>query len=394
MEKVGQSEPCPCGSGLEYKRCHGSVVDPKKSPGNMPLDATTMTVPIGGFPAQHQQMHQIFRFNGDDPRNNLPVEGAPGSYEVVFVLRRPGYPLLPERQISFSTGHLGDSHLAISKPAFKPPGNEDADQIRLYAGTEDGRFEFVGTPNSRGFLGKLTSLPFKANSRLHAEEIAYRALAGSLSNLSLQLDIPLEIAQTETKERLTHNVHISFVSPHIEAPLAVNPATTLMTEYRGIASLYREAMNTNSPVFQFLCFYKIIEALRARRKRLERQAKKAGTAYVAPTEVLPTSHADIRVWLNALFYARPEWDLFALDSAVPAELRGKTISSVVEDVLGPIRVDVAHALFRGTKNELNISADELLHTQRITKVLPLTKCIVRRMLKNDFPSEFLNHLPG
>ena len=25
MEKVGRNDPCPCGSGLKYKQCHGKL---------------------------------------------------------------------------------------------------------------------------------------------------------------------------------------------------------------------------------------------------------------------------------------------------------------------------------------------------------------------------------
>jgi SEC-C motif len=101
MAKIGRNDACPCGSGLKYKRCHGSVVEPKTAPGNLALGATQAGLQIAGFPGQHQQFHQIFRFKEGDPRNDLPIEGAPGDYKVVFVLKRPGYPLHPERQISF-----------------------------------------------------------------------------------------------------------------------------------------------------------------------------------------------------------------------------------------------------------------------------------------------------
>lgn len=392
--KVGRNDPCPCGSGLKYKRCHGSVVDPKLSVGNAPLNATAAGAILGGFPGQHQQFHAIFRFKEGDPRNDLPVMGAPGDYEVTFVLRRPGFPLLPEKQISFSVGHLGDSHLAIAKPAFAPPGAPDADQILIHASNEDGHFEFVGTPNKKGFLGKLTTRPFRARDRQHAEEIAYRALAPSLSEFSMHLDIPLEIGQIETKDLLTHSSHISLVTPQMEVPFAVNPTSAMLADYRGVASLYREALNSNSPVYQFLCFFKIIEALRARRKRMAREAKKIGKFYTPPVETLPRSPAEIKVWLDALFYARPEWDLMAVDSAVPADARGKTFDEVVEIVLRPLRVNVAHALFLDSGGELTSSSDDLLDRRKITQRLPLTKCIVRRMLKNEFAPSFLGHLPG
>jgi hypothetical protein len=243
-------------------------------------------------------------------------------------------------------------------------------------------------------LGKLTSRPFQAQNRLQAEEVAFRALAPSLSEFSLQLDIPLEIAQIETKDLLTENCHVTFTVPFPNVGMVVVPLSRTRPDFRGVASLYREGLNANSPVYQFLCLFKIIEALEARKKRLLRDVKHGGAGYTLPAEVLPTSYGEIRTWLDALFYARPAWDFTAMDSAVPAEVRGKSFDDVIKELLNPQRVHVAHALFEDGGRELTISCDDLLDTRKIAKLIPLTKCIARRMLKTDFPAEFLAHLPG
>ena len=160
---MSEAEPkdhlCPCGSGLSYRRCHGSVL---KNPGEIPLgkgdpNAPEERVSLVGFPGTYQTLHMLYRFKGDDPRNTLPLGGSPGLYEVTFVLQRPGYKLQQEHQLSFSSGLRGDSHLAISKPAFSPPGNPDADQILIGGITEDGQFQFTGFPNEKGYLGKIVT---------------------------------------------------------------------------------------------------------------------------------------------------------------------------------------------------------------------------------------------
>ena len=281
-------------------------------------------------------------------------------YEVVFVLKRPSFPLVGERQVSFSSGLSGDSHLAICQPAFTPPGGPDVDRILLKSAEDDGQFEFIGTANPRGFLGKLTSRPIQAQNRFHAEEVAFRALAPSLSEFSLQLDIPLEIAQIETRDLFTENCHVTFTVPFPDVPMVVAPVSKTLPDFRGVASLYREVLNANSPVYQFLCLFKIIEALKVRRKKRHRHAKRSGAAYKSPAEILPTSYGEIRIWLDALFYARPAWDLTALDSAVPREVRGKTFDEVITESLNPLRVNVAHALFEDAGRELTISYDDLL----------------------------------
>ena len=395
MSAVAPEDPlCPCGSGLKLKRCHGSIIDPAKAAGNLPLNATAFRAGLAGFPGQLQQMHVVNQFPDDDPRSSVPAQGTPGLYEVVFVLKRPGFPLVGERQVSFSNGLLGDSHLGIRPPAYTPPGGHDVDRILLQAVGHDGRFEFIGTANQKGFLGKITSRPIQARDRFHAEELAYRALAPSLSEFSLQLDIPLEIAQIETKDLSTESCHVTITVPYFDVPMIVAPQSRTEPDFRGIASLYREALNSNSPVYQFLCLFKIIEALRARRKKIQRAAKATGTAYtpVAP-EFFPATHREIRVWLEALFYVRPEWSLVALDSAVPSEVRGKSFDEVVANLLKPLRDNIAHALFEDTGLELTISYDDLPDTRKIAKFVPLVKCIVRRMMKTDFHAEFLAHVP-
>jgi hypothetical protein len=57
-------------------------------------------------------------------------------------------------------------------------------------------------------------------------------------------------------------------------------------------------------------------------------------------------------------------------------------------------VNIAHALFEDTGRELTISYDDLLDTRKIAKLVPVIKCIVRRMMKSDFRGEFLAHVPN
>lgn len=142
---------------------------------------------------------------------------------------------------------------SVSPPIF-PPGNPDADQVYIYGQTEDGTFEFKGFPNDKGFLGKLVTTPFQAKSRAHAEEIAYRAIASPLSSMSLHLDIPLEVGHRETKELATGSIQISFVSPYLEAPMAISSAACSSLSSAAML-LYTEkpstriALSTNS----FVC---------------------------------------------------------------------------------------------------------------------------------------------
>ena len=396
MAKVGRNEQCPCGSGKKYKRCCGNVTRPQKVE-NRPTQPD-VTKPsrtdllLTGLPAQRQHVTTVFKFKPpDDPRNNFSPQGIPGEYVVTFILNRPGYNLLLERQYSFATGLRGNSHLAITKPAFTPPGDPDADEIQITARTEDGEFVLRGLPNDAGFLGKIESAPFRANSFSDAEEKAYRAVAPSLSNWAAHLDIPLNVYQVDSKHVATGNSRMSMSTPVWEVPFSVAPTAELKPEFRGYVSLYREALGSNSSVYTFLCLFKIIEGIQSRQRHLAIEAKKAGVAFTRPRRRVPERQEERIPWLNAIFPVHQTWDPMALDSIFQPESLGKKFGDVIDNILTPLRVDIAHAL-SSKSGDLTLSVDDLLHIQKVNKWLPLTKCIVRRMLKDEFPEEFLSYL--
>ena len=73
-----------------------------------------------------------------------------------------------------------------------------------------------------------------------------------------------------------------------------------------------------------------------------------------------------------------------------SEARGKKFTRIIDDYLRPLRVRIAHAVL--DSGALTLSADEEMDIQQVFKWLALTRCIVRHMLKSDFPSEFLPYI--
>ncbi len=346
-----------------------------------------------GLPGEEQRISFVPVFaDSRDRRNFGGPEGLPGEYQVTFILSRPGFSLLPERQFSWSDSLEGNSHLAITKPAFSPPNAPDALGINIYADTPDGHFEFMGFPNKDGYLGKIETKPFQAQGMSDAQPKAYRALAPSLSNWSAHLDIPLYISQIDTVELRNRNIQMRVSSPFWEVPFSVVPQQQLTPEFRGFASLYREALNSNSPVYRFLCLFKIVDGILERRRGVAAEAKAAGVGFTRPPEAIPATAAGFVPWLNAIFPIRPEsgWDEMLLSSIFLKEILGKGIKHIIDSELYPLRNAVAHAL--SESGELTLSVDEMLHSEKVNRWLPLTKCIVRRMLKNEFPNEFLSYL--
>ena len=255
--------------------------------------------------------------------NAAQPTGAPGQYEVTFVLSRPGFALQAEYKYAFAGLVKGDSHLAITKPAFVNPQG-DFDQIRIDGTSPDGQFRFTGWPNDGGFLGTVVSDQFPADGFHDAERKAYRALVPSFSYWSAELDIPLSVHQIESTECATGNKQTSVLPAYPAVPWSVMPIAQLENEFLGCASIYREALNTNSPPYRYLCLYKIIEGILGRRARLASEAKRLGLQPRSfQLERVPSNKEDFVPWLNGIFSIRPRrWDEMALDQIFATSVIG------------------------------------------------------------------------
>jgi hypothetical protein len=329
--------------------------------------------------------------------------GSPGLYSGVLTLSRPGIRPLPEYEQRPSAALLGDSHIAIAKPAYSPPTTPDATEIRM---TSAEGVVFSGLPNPRGFLSGFAVYPFQADNFMDAYVKAYARVAPSLSMWSAHLDVPIHVFQVDLLEIATGNTMIGYVNPFPELPLAIPPGLNTDDHFTALVSIYREALNSNSLPYQFLCFFKIAEVLLRRRDRLRKAADRGGAPYVERIEVVPADEGAFERWLGAIFpLAAPTDEPFKTmyyETFLPADARGKTFGELLlgvgksrKGVLEEVRDLIAHALTsaeRGQPFEL-VNLDDRLFHRRVHHWLPLMKVVARRMLKTDFPGEFVAHLP-
>ncbi len=396
MSKTGRNDPCPCGSGKKYKRCHGRASAPEGSYLAAKADRSKLAKPsinLGhmGLPGFAQAIVMVPSYADlNDPRNKGGPQGQPGRYEVTFVFQRPGYPISPETAPSFAEGLTGDSHLAIAKPAIIDP-EWSWTNIRIRSRFENEDFLYEGVPNERGFLSKIITV-CNAATLLDAHRKASAALHPAISQWSLTLDIPVAIYQTDVKELSTGATRMTFLPPYPVASFGIIPSGELPPELMGYASIYREALLSNSHLYQFLCYFKIIESIRARRDRLVAERRAAGISLVQPLEKIPVDEASLVPWLESIFPVRPsKWDKMIIESILLPEAIGKTFTFISDNVFAEVRNNVAHALFEG--GELSISIDDQLKMERIHRWLPVARCMERRMLKNEFRDVLLSGLP-
>jgi len=316
-----------------------------------------------------------------DPRNQGGPDGLPGAYKVTLTLARPGMQLGTEGQHVQEQQLRGDSYVAIAPPAIRHQTLVQWDRFDVIANTPEGQVRFEGSPNDAGFLAKFQCT---VNASKFSDAIfkATRILTPALSNISAQLDTPIEIRQTDAVELRTGATSTRINTAPNFVAIAIPPNLNPSEEYRAYASLYREAAISTSLRYQFLCYYKIIDGIYARRRRI-------GKA-IRPPEKMPLTLRDGDAWLRAIFPPPVEIDEFILENTFPAEILGKKVANVFERNLQPIRVRIAHAVLQS--GELVQSPDEPEEEREIIKWLPLTKCIARRLLKNEFPLEFLSYL--
>jgi hypothetical protein len=344
-------------------------------------DETNTQLNLGGAYGHRVEVTLVPDFPDGDPRNIPPPNGTLTPYRVVFVLHRPGVPLSGEYEFSMAPDREGNSHLILRAPAA---------MIRVDHVDETNRpGTFTVHPNKSGFLGRVEA-QLDATSFDDALQAAYSGMASILSSWSLHLDVPLRVFQVICTQEATARTITSVVVPFPERPLVVRTRSHSTRELRAHASLYREALNSNSAPYQYLCLYKIIEGIRLRRVHVRNSPARTNRDAVRASEVVPRTEEEFVPWLNRLYYVRPIWQTADFKTLFPPPVRRWKFGRIVDETLLPLRDSVAHALTE--KGAVRLSVDEFLHTRAVEAWLPLTKLMARRMLKNEFPDEFLADL--
>jgi hypothetical protein len=338
-----------------------------------------------GIPGEEHNLWVVPLKEGQKPPSPKELRGQPGKYKIQLLLSRPGYPLTAEREFKFIDEMVGESHVAIAKP-LKQRGPDDVDRVLLEATGGGKQIRFTGLPNDNGYLGKLVVDELLAQNFADAETQAYQSLAPFLSGWSLHLDIPVHVETVQVTDLQTHTSSLRVRTPHFEMTFAGGLSPLLSDDFCQYASLYREGLNSNSGYYRFLCFYKIIESIPLHRSRINNAARQSGKQVRSFREVIPSTKDGLLALLKDLYPWRMQWDDFALEQIVPAEVAGKKIGWVREKHLYPLRVGIAHALL--DSGEVRITLDKLEQIQEVNKWLPLCRILARLLLRNEFPDEF------
>ncbi len=384
-----------CGSGRAFKNCHGQDLVAPKLVRVMPEQIRVPHYPDDEdhfFKAPgYTYMTFAFLYEDEEAPRTSPL-GEPGHYEVTFTLLQTGQasekltdPAEISRIVEVQNEKItGDSHLVLCMPEAAPTSADDETGVvvPISVNRPDGSaddVEIILKPNQHGRLHKLF-VRLQAKDFSDAERRAYFEASTLLSDLAFQLDIPLHMAHTYVKETSTKHARVGFVRQFGYKGLANLPSFQSSSEgfgtgmrphpYPALTSIYREALNSESPFYQFLCFCRVIQRLKETlRPRWERIISRHDRT------LLPTYRKHEKF---------PKEDQEA--ERFPDGVRGKKFYKVYDDNLRPLRNGIGHMFLEDMKDESSTerSTDEYDFVSEVYSYLPVAHHVSRTMIENDF----------
>lgn len=343
---------CICGSSNSYDDCCGSVF------GAVERDYGRVEIALfGGACIGGLRIYATLGRKLGDGR------GQPGEYAVVFILSNPGdAPVAPG---IVQIAPRGDSHIVIGPGKVVRVTSSDPEQQNL---------EFIGRVNEAGRLARMELARLTAATCYDAARRAEFAFARLLDRWALEYDVGISIMQVNVIERATLNCQVGTTMPFPDVRLDAANQGSRSVEFANLSALYREGLVSSSVLYEFLCLFKIVEALR--------KLKPSGASMQTPGERIPDDAAQFVEWVE-FAYHRGACDSMSTSLLFVPEVRGKKVNTVIE-TLRPLRVAIAHAL------SLDGDAlDSVFTLEGKTRYwLPILRCIARRRMKQTFPAEF------
>ena len=175
-----------------------------------------------------------------------PPSGSHGSYEVVFVLGVPGVS-------GVATALDFDGMLAGGDSLLQGSGL----RVDLESLDRSSRYGARIIPNSHGRLAQVR-LTVTAGDFSSASKEAFDAVMPVLSRIAFEADTPIEVTGVLLTEQVTQTRRFGATLVGAVQP-APELAGDITPELRSFLAAYREGLNANSPLYQVLSFYKVIE---------------------------------------------------------------------------------------------------------------------------------------
>ena len=238
--------------------------------GNTP--GTSMEIPIEklGFPGSLTELHIVPQFP-DVTRSDQDIltDNSEREFKAAALLSKAPNPVTA-MNFQFTEAD-GDSYFL-----FAPP--------RMAVDTQWGRVIIGKNANSEASMAQMTCWARSANEALERLQLACAAF---LDHWAYEATAPVYLTRLRARELTSKSEMVRFPVPFRSTP--INPsATEIPTPLRPILALYREGLGSASPIYKFLCFYKILEGYLTRLKpNLAKLFRAAGLSYPAPSDRVP-----------------------------------------------------------------------------------------------------------
>lgn len=295
----------------------------------------------------------IAAFEYADGRESTP-QGLPGSYEVTLIL---GHSSLHIADGQIELNPEGDSFIQFLDPTSP---NEQIVTAIIQAATSNGsKGSFIITPNKFGRMAKLSFPNVHARDRYQAEAVAYELARPLLGWLSLNYDIPMDIAQIITKEATTANVGTTlWIDPKIvgrdgrfQLP---GPLDAYLVE---CLQQYQEGNNTTNDFYRFLCMWKTFEGASYVRGLINREITRRGCSLdLSRTSRMPTTED------------------------FPENVRNEKFGKIITLYRDVFRNALAHLDFRRSQFILH---NRLEDVRKVREAIPMIRYIARTVLQEE-----------
>lgn len=274
---------------------------------------------------------------------------------------------------------MGDSYIQFAKPqAERTTLDHDELDIDFWHGSQ--KLKLKGPANEHGRLAAL-SVETPASGFSEAEIIAFGAASPFLSAMAFEHDVPLRLAQMDVKQMSTNVSSMTYTCPYSDM-VPQGAGHNNVPYVQSLLSLYREGVNSNSPNYQFLCWYKIVEGINVQRAE-ETSALKVSLPMRFP-ERLERTKIEQRKRLEEIFpiiraIGAPDdrWD-----DIVPDEVLEWKFNRIREKKLEPLRNKIAHMISEPS-GDLSLSPDSRETTTEVSKWISLLRFIARVMITNE-----------
>ncbi|RFB80374.1 hypothetical protein DYH55_02280 [Methylovirgula sp. 4M-Z18] len=236
-----------------------------------------MEIPVEklGFPGSLIELHLVPQFPNVTRRDqDILTDDSEREFEAAALLSKAPSPV---NALDFQfTEADGDSYFVFALPG-------------MAVDTQWGRVIVGRNANSEASIVKMRCWARSANEALDRLQLACAAF---LDHWAYEATAPVYLTRLRARDLTSKSEMVRFSRPF--QLTAINPsATEIPTPLRPILALYREGLGSASPIYKFLCFYKILEGYLTRLKPdLAKLFRAAELPYPVPPDRVP-DHPDL-----------------------------------------------------------------------------------------------------